>query len=357
MSRVETVNGSISPDKLGITLMHEHALIDQMCNFRMPTKASMLSLVEAPVSIDILGILRRDPSICKDNGRLIDLDDAINELAWLKSSGGKTIVDQTVEGIGRDPIALRKISRLTDLNIIATTGWYLQKSHPKYIKNMEIEELSDLMIKDLEEEIKNTGIKAGGIGEIGCSDPPPFHEDEKKIVKAAIRTQSQVGCSFTFHPSLFHPETGKIGDFGEVYIDLIEKGNADPKKFYLSHSDGACRDTAHQLRLLDRGINLSYDCFGFEGTVFGEIESGYSGPREATDWERIYSLVDLCSRGYDKQIVLAQDVCYKMNLKKYGGLGYNHILENIIPILKYEGITQKQIDNMLIHNPKRILSY
>ena len=139
-------------------------------------------------------------------------------------------------------------------------------------------------------------------------------------------------------------------DFGEVYIDLIEKGNADPKKFYLSHSDGACRDTAHQLKLLDRGINLSYDCFGFEGTVFGETESGYSGPREATDWERIYSLVDLCSRGYDKQIVLAQDVCYKMNLKKYGGLGYNHILENIIPILKYEGITQKQIDNMLIHN-------
>ena len=188
----------------------------------------------------------------------------------------------------------------------------------KYIKNMEIEELSDLMIKDLEEEIKNTGIKAGGIGEIGCSAPPPFHEDEKKIVKAAIRTQSQVGCSFTFHPSLFHPETGKIGDFGEVYIDLIEKGNADPKKFYLSHSDQTCFDRDYHVRLLDRGITLDFDTIGLE-YYLDDVVPGYRVP---TDPERVDAIVNLCSMGYDKQLMLSHDVFSKLKLKKYGGYGY-----------------------------------
>ena len=91
------------------------------------------------------------------------------------------------------------------------------------------------------------------------------------------------------------------------------------------------------------GLEYYYDC-------------EWVGLRNKTDAERIDMVVELCQQGYDKQLMLSQDVFSKLQTKKYGGYGFTHIIKNIIPQLKIKGVTDKQIQNMLIQNPKRILA-
>jgi predicted metal-dependent phosphotriesterase family hydrolase len=72
---------------------------------------------------------------------------------------------------------------------------------------------------------------------------------------------------------------------------------------------------------------------------------------------RVEGVVNLVKAGYAKQIVLPNEVSYKASLRKYGGLGYGHLLENIVPDLKYCGITDEQLHTMLVDNPGRLLSF
>src|SRR5208337_5526259 len=95
-----------------------------------------------------------------------DLDLTIREAEEYKRAGGHTLINCDLPGMGRDPIALRKIAHATGLNIVASTGWYVQASHPPDMRGKSIAELADIMIKEITVGIGNTGIKAGNIGEI-----------------------------------------------------------------------------------------------------------------------------------------------------------------------------------------------
>ena len=311
----------------------------------------MKRLFESPLSIEILGALRRDPTRCKDN-MVTDEPVIEDELMWFKRWGGRSLVDLTLPGIGRDPYAQRRLSAGTGVNIIAATGWYVEASFPDFIKEKSIEELCDIMVKELTEGIGETGVKAGVIGECGCSQVP-FHPQEKKVIQAAARAQAKTGAAFTIHPALIDVEK-RIGSVkaAETYVDLIEKEGADLSKFYLSHADRTCIDPDYHRRLINRGITLGYDCLG-KGDFF---DSAFIGAGGMSDGERVRALVQLCKEGYDKQLVLSQDVCFKTNLRRYGGMGYAHILEHIIPMLKIEGVSEEQIRNMLVENPKRLLA-
>ena len=68
-------------------------------------------------------------------------------------------------------------------------------------------------------------------------------------------------------------------------------------------------------------------------------------------------IVKLCENGYDKNIMMSQDICYKHLLKKYGGYGYSHVIENIVPELRRHNVGENQIRNMLVENPKKILAF
>jgi len=167
------------------------------------------------------------------------------------------------------------------------------------------------------------------IGECACSQnldrtAPWFHEDEKKVQLAAARAQRKTGAGFTYHTA---PWEGGY----EPFLDLIRQEEADMEKFMLSHCEPTL-DLKYLENLMEEGITLSFDTFGME-------------------------VVQLCELGYDKNIVLSHDLCHRTELKTYGGWGYSHILENIIPWLKYEGVSSKQIRNMFVENPKRILAY
>jgi len=350
---IETVWGAIPPEDLGITLMHEHTVSDLRCLAKEPAEASMKKLFEGLVTIEVLGALRRDPTRCKDNLVLADEDLVANELMWFRRWGGRSIIDLTLPGTGRDPYAQRKISAATGLNIIAATGWYTEPTFPDFIKDKSVEELCDIMVKELVEGIDETGIKAGVIGECGCSQVP-YHPLEKKVLKAAARAQAKTGSAYTIHPVLIDMEK-RISSVkvAETYLDLIEQEGADLTKFYLSHADRTCIDLDYHRRLLNRGITLGYDCLG-KGDFF---DSAFMGAGGRSDGQRVEAIVQLCREGYDRQLVLSQDVWSKTTLRRYGGMGYAHILENIVPSLRGEGVSDEQIHNMLVENPKRLLAH
>ena len=119
------------------------------------------------------------------------------------------------------------------------------------------------MVKEIEEGIGATGIKAGVIGEIGCSNPIPYHSEEKKVVRAAAGAQIETNAAYTIHPSLTDVNK-RINSLqcADKYVDLIEKEGINLEKFYLSHADRTSMYLDYHRKLLDRGISLGYDCFG-----------------------------------------------------------------------------------------------
>ena len=76
---------------------------------------------------------------------LDDVDSVIKELNEYKELGGSTIVDPTNIGIGRKPEIIKKIAEETDLNIILGSGFYLEPTHPDYVKKMNEEDISQLI--------------------------------------------------------------------------------------------------------------------------------------------------------------------------------------------------------------------
>lgn len=125
------------------------------------------------------------------------------------------------------------------------------------------------------------------------------------------------------------------------------------------HMDHYNRDEIPLLRLkvdyhkeiLNRGVTIAYDAFGRYQRF---RENGVSSP---TDRERIAAIAELCKHGYEKQIVISHEVYLKIHLTRYGGQGYAYILRCIVPALKYAGVTDEQIRNILVENPKRLLSF
>ncbi len=362
MTFAETVWGRITPEQFGVTTLHEHVLLDMsiwskhmLANLSHPIEASSMRYVDEPVSMELLGKIKRGEIFCKDNVMLNDERLIEDELMEFKKWGGRTIVDQSLPGIGRDPLGLRRISALTGLNIIAGTGFYTHITHPAFVRKADSDQLAQVMIKEITEGIGTTGVKAGVIGECGCSEPVPWHPEEEKVLRAACRTQRITKVAFTFHPSLRDTSKMKAVTAGEEYVDLIEKEGADPTKFYLSHADWSCYlpdYVKYAEKLLDRGITLGLDTWGME--VWGGLFS-YPGARSATDPERLELVKALCEKGFEKQITLSTDLCEKVFLKKYGGHGYSHILEHIVPLLRLGGVSGKQVDYMTIENAKRIL--
>lgn len=355
---IETVCGTISPDSLGKTLSHEHILIDMCCWLTEPKEAFKRAMINKRIKdlgIENLGMVRLDPMFIIDNLILDEIDVAIDELSEFKKIGGNSLIDVTLPGAGRDPVKLKEISERVGINIICGTGWYVVASHPQIVKKKSLDQLSDIMVKELTEGIGNTGIKAGLIGELGCSQPAPYHPGEEKVIKAAVKAHKITGACITIHPCLFDPKFSKIEKMGSYCIDLVEKEGADLDKFFLSHASWGGQDMEYLTKMLDRGATLSFDSFGESSDSHLNVLS--VNHRMLSDAERIISLLELCKMGYDRQIVVSHDVCLKIHLKKYGGYGFSHILENIVPILIREGVSNKQIRRILIENPKRLLSH
>jgi phosphotriesterase-related protein len=351
--QVMTVCGPIAPDEMGVTLAHQHVILNLLNWFTEPQETSKHWIIDAPVTMEILGLLHMDPTISKDNLVVDDIEMCIKELQELRMWGGKSIVDTCPIGAGRDPIAQRKISIASGINIVCASGWYVANAHPPYIKEKTEEELCDIIIKELTEGCMGTDRIKAGIIKVGLGTSPhsPFtNDDEKKVLLAASKAQVRTGRAFTIHPNVFDVYNGSknVKDrCHHVYLDLMEKEGVDFEKFYFSHIDWWAPDLDLQKSILDRGVGISYDGFNEEEYF---ISLGYglnSSVREK-----------LLEAGYEKQIMPSCECFMKIHYKKYGGYGNSYLLEYIIPILKnHYGVSEKTIETMLVENPQKYLAF
>ena len=343
--KIQTVLGLIEPSELGITLTHEHALIDLSCYFVMPEEATERWYVDKPLTMEILGGIHNRWANNKDLQLLIDEKDQTEEIYKYYLAGGNSFVDTTSIGIGRDPLALARMSRATGLNIIMGASHYVPVSYPDDMDERSEQQITDQIIGDITVGVKDTGIKSGIIGEVG--NFWPTNETSRKILRASAHASVETGAAILIHPG-FHPDA-----LMHHLNDLIEAG-ADPSRVIMGHLDTFPNmDVIKQIA--DTGAYLEYDTFGSEDTVWGAVaDQPIFIP---TDVQRMQRIENLIEWGYESQIVIAQDVCFKHWATKYGGKGYAHILENIVPRMRKRGFSNENIDNILIENPKRILTF
>jgi len=341
-NKVNTVTGDIPIDTLGITLMHEHIIADFSSYWNEPKENELKKIVDQPVSISMLGELKINPFINRDNLKLLDLNTAVEELIQFKNLGGKTVIDVTNNGIGRDPVKLHQISLNTGLNIIMGSGYYLEKSYKSSFKKIDVNEIADEIMCDIIQGVSDTGIRAGIIGEIGISKE--FTETEHKVLIGAAKAASKVRAPLSIHISGW-------GRQGHRILDIVEKEGADISHTIINHMNPSMYDLEYQTSLAKRGAFIEYDLIGHN---FYYPQRKVQCPCDKENAEAIKRLID---EGYINKIIISQDLYLKIMLVKFGGFGYGYILRHFTSLLKSQGISNKQIKEILINNPCKIFSY
>lgn len=346
---VITVSGNIGPSSLGITLSHEHLLCDGTSWWKEPEENDLFrkKIAQLPVSMDLLWAIRRAPTrSVKSNLILDDTELAVTEISEFALRGGSTVVDASSIGLRANPSELKKIADRTGLNIIMGSGFYVQASHPSFISKKTIEEIENIMIREVSEGVDGSKIRPGLIGEIGLS--PKVFPSEEKVLIAACRAQRATGLAVTIHCWFSKENVSKIKE-------ILDREGSDRSRFIISHCDATADgslDTVLQKEVAKLGMYVEYDLFGSEDFRLAG-ESMVQLPHDST---RIMGLKELVQAGHIQNILVSQDVCRKYHLKKYGGWGYSHILETIVPALRAKGFTKEIIEKVLIDNPTRVLT-
>ncbi len=336
------VCGKVNREELGIVTPHEHVFIDISAFFEERPLRDIEKPAEEKVKMEHLGQLNRDPYALKDNLKLDDYETQKKEILRFKRAGGSTIVDATMPGIGRDPKTLKRISEETGINIVMGTGYYVTSTHPEKLKSMTEEEIADEMVRELTEGVD--GVKAGVIGEIGISEI--FNEDERRVLRASAIAHKKTGAGVLVH---INPWTVNGKEATDI---LLDKGVA-PDRIAISHIDVENRED-YVMYMLEKGVYVEFDNFGKEYYVEAEARhDGYGC--FVSDVQRIEFMKKLIEKGYANQILLSCDVCLKTCLRTYGAWGYDHVLVNIVPMMKETGIKEEDIDIMLKENPINFL--
>ena len=340
--KAQTVLGPIPAEDLGITLPHEHLLISNPRNFVELSTASEKALAYQPVSLENLHWVRYHYGSNLDNLVLMDEKVAINEALHYKWCGGNTIVDVTNIGLGRDPLALRRISLATGLNIIMGAGYYVAASHPSDVGRKTVEELAEEIVRDFTVGVGDTGVHAGIIGEIGTTWP--LVDNERKVLRAAALAQRRTGAPLSIHP-------GRHASAPFEIIEILRDAGADLSRTVMSHVERTLRDFEDILKLAKTGCYIEYDLFGWEGYYpLAKIDL----PNDA---QRISEIKELIAEGYLGQILVSQDICAKESLRCFGGRSYCHILERVVPLMRDKGMPEEHIYTIIVGNPRNLLQF
>jgi len=319
MSKINTVLGPISADQMGITLMHEHMVLaypgwdlDPLCQH--------LELGELAV-------------ICAE------------ALGEVKKYGVKTVVDASPWDLWRNIELDKIVAEKTGLNIICATGLYYEaEGMPAYFKFrgqvMDITaELYEAFMRELTVGIGKTGVKAGVIKVAtshGCLTPY-----EEKVLKAAAKAQKETGVPITTHT--------QQGTMGPEQAALLIGEGVKPEKIIIGHMCGNA-SLEYQMSVIDKGVYVGFDRWGIDFLFPDNL-------RRAT-------LLGLLGLGFADRVVLSQDCNARILGRKLimpdfiqslvANWSYIHIFKDIIPQLKQAGVTDAQVGQMLVGNPKRI---
>lgn len=358
--KIITVEGPIPPEELGVTMTHEHLFIDMARGwFTEPDSSHKRKIANEPVSLENIGHIRQDMMAHQDNLLLDSFDEAVDEVKHYHHSGGDSIVDVTPKNTGSDPEQVRAVGRATGVQFIHGTSYYIQSAHPDRIKSMSVDDLEEEFVSDVRSGIDDTEVKAGIIGEIGVSGN--IFESEEKVLRAAARASLRTGAPINVHPPGGKPDMPPDNEidgsnarsrWALEIMDIFDEEGLPSNRIVMSHMDATLfENIKYQKQLAERGPFLEFDVWGNEN-----YNATYGDGYPSDEW-RIETVLELIDEGYADKLVFSQDVCYKVLRRKYGGFGYNHILENIIPRLKRCGVDSETIDQILEKNPRRALTF
>ncbi|MEX2622367.1 MAG: phosphotriesterase-related protein [Acidimicrobiia bacterium] len=319
MTTVESVRGPVEASALGWTLMHEHIFV------KNPELEENL------------------PSSEWDEDRTVE--EARLWLQGLFKAGISTLVDLTVVGLGRSITRIQRLAEGIDLNVVVATGFYTFRDLPAYFRmhgpGRAIESadpLEVLFIRDIVEGIAGTAVKAAIIKV--ASDVDGMSPDVESVFDAAAVAHHATGAPITTHAN-----AGIEG--GRDQLKLLRRHGVSPDRIVIGHC-GDSTDIGYLRELMDEGAYIGLDRFGLT--------------RILSDEQRIRTTVELCRLGYSDRITLSHDAaCFSVNSEpSYRRLvepnwNHSHLMRNVLPRLREEGVSRQDIHQMMVTNPMRIL--
>ncbi len=321
MATVETVLGPVETGDLGPTLMHEHVF------------------VLATEHVQNYG----DGLWWDEEARVAG---AVASLRALRGKGISTIVDPTVWGLGRYIPRIQRIAEQVDLNIVVATGLYAYEELPHQYAYRGPGLLLDVpepmvtdFTRDITEGIGTTGVKAAFLK--CCIEAPGLTPGVERIAHAVARTHTDTGAPITVH-------TSGPAQTGRLAIGLFRKDGVDLAKVVIGHA-GDSNDLDYLMELADSGATLGMDRFGLD--VFNSTA------------DRVRTIAALAARGYADRMVLAHDAnCFidwfgadhdAVRASVAPNWHYGHISDDVLPALREAGVSDAQIEQMLVGNPRR----
>lgn len=318
MAQIQTVRGSLDASSLGRTLMHEHVFV-------LSTE-----------------IMQNYPEDWGDEEQRVA--DAITRLNELKASGMDTIVDLTVTGLGRYIPRIQRIAAATDLNIVVATGLYTYNDVPHYfhfrgpgtlLDGPEL--MVDMFVRDITEGIADTGVKAAILK--CATDEPGVTPGVERVLRAVARAHRETGVPISTHT---HAGTRR----GLEQQRIFAEEGVDLSRVVIGHS-GDTTDVDYLEELVAAGSYIGMDRFGIDVIL----------PFE----ERVDIVARMCDRGHADKMVLSHDAACHNDWLDDDVLAqvtprwnYLHITHDVIPALKERGVTDEQLHQMLVENPRSI---
>ena len=316
MSHIETVLGKINPGEFGLNNYHDHLIT--------------IGGGEEKADRDL---------------RLDRVDYAIDAMKSFKAAGGGSMVDMNPIDCGRQIEMLREISLASGVHIIACTGFqraiYYDNEH--WVYKYKLEDVARLIAEEVTKgiEVNNyngpiitrSAAKAGVIKfatHYNCIRPM-----EMKVIKAACIASRETGASLSTHT--------ERGTMGLEVIELVRENGVDLERVILGHVD-RLPDLAYHKKMAAQGVTLGYD-----------------GPSRAKYWPDsvlIELIKGMCEAGYADRIVLGGDNGRASMWPQYGGgYGHNYIIEQFVPRLLDEGVSEEDVNKFLYDNPRRQFSF
>ena len=305
MPFIRTVCGDIAPEQLGVTYPHEHVL------------------TTPPATIS-------DPDL-----RMDSVERAITEVQHFRSAGGQAIVDMAPADYGRDPAGLRRVSEATGVHVLCTTGWLKEQTAGAFVADRSVEDLAAEMVRDIQEGIGSSGVRAGLIK--AGSSLNTITANEEKLFRAAAQAQRATGAPISTHT--------EHATMALEQVALLRGEGVPADRIIIGHLDHKLDEEYHQA-VLATGVTIMYDQISKE--------------KYAPDAERIVFIKRRLAAGQIGQLMLSGDLARAANRTSYGrwnGPGLTYILWRFIPWLISEGVTPEQVEQLTVRNPARCFAF
>jgi phosphotriesterase-related protein len=309
MVTVNSVSGPLDTTDLGFTLMHEHII------------------VESP------GVRENFPIF----DRQAEIESAVQKLKEAMSAGVKTLVDLTPADWRDIPLVKEVVAR-SGMQVIVATGIYWEVPHHfRSTSGRSIDYIADLFVRDIRDGISDTGVRAGIIK--CATDEPGVTPDVERILRASAKAHRLTGVPISTH-------THAASQVGLKQQDVFVSEGVDLSRVVIGHS-GDSEDTDYLRKLCDRGSYIGMDRFGVD--IFLPTD------------KRVATIATMCELGYARKIVLSHDAaCYfgwadsALRQQLVPNWHFRHIPDDVIPALRDAGVTEEQIREMTVDNPRRI---